>query len=61
MINNELDEVNKLILSNKICDNAEKTKFNLFSYRNTALLPPISIGNSMIERSASFQFLGILR
>ena len=60
MMNNELDEVNKWILSNKICINAEKTKYIIFSYKNTVHLPPISIGNSMIERSDTLKFLGIM-
>ena len=60
MINNELDEVNKWILSNKNCVNVEKTNYVLFSHRNTAHLSPISIGNSMIKRSGSIKFLGIM-
>ena len=60
MINNELDEVNKWILSDKIRISAEKTRYNLFSCRNIAYLPPISIGNSMMERSVSLKFLGIM-
>ena len=52
--------MNKWILSNKICINAEKTKYILFSYKNTVHLPPISIGNSRIERSASLKFLGLM-
>ena len=60
MINNELDEVNKWILSNKICINAEKTEYIIFPYRNTAHLPPNSIGNLMIERSDTLKFLGIM-
>ena len=50
----------KWILSNKICVNPVKTKFILFSHRNTFHLPLISIGNSIIERTASLKFLGIM-
>ena len=60
LINNELDEVNKWLLSNKIYINAENSKYILFSYKNTVHLPPISIGNSMIERSDSLKFLGTI-
>ena len=60
IINNELDEVNKWILSNKICINTDKTKYILFSYRSSADLPPICIGRSAIERSASLKFLGVM-
>ena len=52
MKNNQLDEVNNWILSNTICINAEKTRYILFSYTNTAHLPPISIDISMIEKSS---------
>ena len=54
MINSEFDEVNKCILSNKICNNTKKTKFILFSYKNNAHLPPIE------ERSGSLNFLCIM-
>ena len=57
MINNELDEINNWILSNKICINAHKTKYILFSYKNTAHVPPILIGNSKLN---SLKFLGIM-
>ena len=60
IINNELDEVNKWILSNKISINTEKTKYILFSYRSTADLPPIFIGRSKIEKSTSLKFLGVV-
>ena len=44
----------------KFVFNDEKIKIILFLYRNTTHLPPISIGNSVIERNTSLNCVGIM-
>ena len=60
LINTELSNVNRWLVSNKISINIDKTKFIIFSYRKTIDFSPlIRIGGSTIHRTDNIKFLGI--
>jgi len=59
-INAELVNVNSWLKANKICINANKTKYILFTYRKNIVLPPILINNDRIGEVNHIKFLGIL-
>ena len=48
-LNHELNNVNNLVTSNRICINADKTKYMIFSYRKLLHLTYIKIGSATIE------------
>jgi len=58
-INSELAKINTWLLSNKISTNIEKTKYMCFSYNSTTHLPPIYLGNNIINETQSIKFLGL--
>ena len=59
-LNHELNNVNKWLTSNRICINADKTKYVIFSYRKLLYLPNIKIGSATIEETNNIKFLGII-
>ena len=58
-INVHLEFVNRWLAANKIAINAQKTKYIIFSYRQSLQLDPIYIGGSQIEGICSTKFLGL--
>lgn len=58
-INEQLNNVNNWLISNKICINASKTNYISFSYRLNIDMPLISIGSARISEVDSTKFLGI--
>jgi len=58
-INHELSKVYDWLIANKISVNTEKTKFIIFSYKNTPIISPIFLGNSQITETSSMKFLGV--
>ena len=59
LINYNLELLNKWLLSNRICINASKTNYIIFSYRKILDLDCIRIGTHRINRTSSVRFLGI--
>jgi hypothetical protein len=55
-INSELEHVNNWLSVNKIMLNTDKTKYMIFSYREEYTLPPIQIGNSIIDSTTCSKF-----
>ena len=58
-VNCELKRVNRWLRCSKICLNADKTKFMLFSYRKEFMLPGIFIDDCLIEECDALKYLGI--
>ena len=58
-INNELNNIYKWLCANKICLNADKTKYMVFSYGPNALNSAIKIGEHYIIKAKTIKFLGI--
>lgn len=58
-INFELQNINKWLNSNKISLNADKTKYTIFSYRNTFHIQRITLGNFVIKFTDVTKFLGV--
>jgi hypothetical protein len=59
-INQEINQINEWLRSNKLSLNVAKSKFMVFHQRNkTFLNPTIMINNTPIEKVDSFNFLGI--
>ena len=56
----ELNNVNNYLSSNRICINADKTKYMIFSYRKLLYLTNIKIGSATIEETKNIKFLGII-
>ena len=59
-LNHELNNVNNWLTSNRICINADKTKYMIFSYRKLLHLTNIKIGSATIEETNNIQFLRII-
>ena len=60
VINNELNNLNRWLVSNKISINTDKTKFIIFSYRkNLNFSPLIKIGGATIRSTNNIKFLGV--
>lgn len=63
-LNIELTKVFNWLVLNKLYLNASKTKYMLFHYPQKKIeydqLPPVMIGGMQIERTSSFNFLGII-
>ena len=59
IINRELNNVNNWLTSNRICINADKTKYMIFSYRRLINLSNIKIGSAAICETNNIKFLGI--
>ena len=59
LINSELKCLDRLLKSNKISINADKTKYMLFSYDKNVNFPDISVGNNTINETYLTKFLGI--
>ena len=58
-INQELNNINSWLVTNKICINSSKTKYIVFSYGRNIDLPLIKIGNHKISATDNVKFLGI--
>jgi len=58
-INIELSNVYRWLNANKININVDKTKYILFSYKKTLVMPPIYIGDSQITETSCTKFLGL--
>ena len=56
----ELNKVNNWISSNRICINADKTKYMIFSYRKLLYLTNIKITSATIEEINNIKFFGII-
>ena len=56
----ELNKVNNWLTSNRICINADKTKYMIFSFRKLFHLTNIKIGSATIEETNNIKFLGII-
>ena len=59
-INSQLNHVNQWLTANKIAINTNKTKYIVFSNQSSVTLPPIYIGNGLIEPTNSTKFLGVI-
>ena len=59
-LNHELNNINNWLTSNRICINADKTKYMIFSYRKLLHLPNIKIGFATIEETNNIKFFGII-
>ena len=59
-LNHELSNVNNWVTSNRICINADKTKYMIFSYRKLLHLTNIKIGSATIKETNHIKFLGII-
>ena len=59
-LNHELNNVNNWQTSNRICINAHKTKYIIFSYGKLLHLINIKIGSATIEEINNIKFLGII-
>ena len=59
-LNHELNNVNNWLTSNRICVNADKIKYMLFSYRKLLHINNIKIGSKTIEEANNIKFLGII-
>ena len=59
LINSELKCLDRLLKSNKISINADKTKYMLFSYNKNVNFPDISVGNNKINETSVSKFSGI--
>ena len=51
---------NNRLTSNRICINADKTKYMIISYRKLSHLTNIKIGSATIEKTNNIKFLGII-
>jgi len=58
-INQELSKIHEWLLTNKISVNTDKTKYIIFSYRNSPTTAPIFLGNSQISETSDIKFLGV--
>ena len=58
-INNEFNNIYKWLCANKICLNADKTKYMFFSYGPNVLYSTIKIGDHYIIKTKTIIFLGI--
>ena len=59
LINNELICLNRWLKSNKISNNADRTKYMLFSYNKIANFKTMKIVNNKINETSVTKFLGI--
>ena len=60
-INDELNEINVWLSSNKLCLNVKKTKFQVFHTSQRDMeYPKLHIDNMDIERVTQFNFLGLI-
>ena len=59
LINSELKCLDRWLKSNKICINADKTKYMLFSYNKNVNFPDISVSNNKINETSVTKFLCI--
>jgi len=59
-VNAALGNVNSWLRANKLSINAEKTKYIVFSYGGSKILPRIQIGDEEINRTDEIKFLGII-
>ena len=50
-LNHELNNVNNWLTANRICINADKTKYTIFSYRRLLHLTNVKIGSATIEET----------
>ena len=59
-VNAELAKIYRWLLSNKICLNADKTKYIIFSYRRAYNFSPLlKLGNNTIKSTNNIKFLGV--
>ena len=56
IINSELKCLDRLLKSNKISINADKTKYMLFSYGKEVNFPDITVGNNTINETSVTKF-----
>ena len=54
------NNVNNYLTSNRICINADKTKYMIFSYIKPLHLTNIKIGSATIEKTNNIKFFGII-
>ena len=59
-LNNELKNDNNWLTSNRICINADKTKYMIFSYRKLLHLTNIKMDLQTIEETNNIKFGGII-
>ena len=59
LINSELKCLDRWLKSNKICINADKTKYMSFSHGEDINFPDISVGNNTINETSVTKFLGV--
>lgn len=60
-LNDQLDNISRWLMSNKLTLNAKKTKFMVFHPRQKHVHPPkLVFGNQQIEQVHTFKFLGII-
>ena len=59
-LNHELNNVNNWLTLNRICINADKTKYMISSYRKLLHLTNIEIVSATIEETNNIKFLGII-
>ena len=57
-LNHELNNVNNWLTANRICINADKTKYMIFSYGRLLHLTNIKIGSATIEETNNLKILG---
>ena len=57
-LNHELNNVNNWLTPNRICINADKTKYMIFSNRKLLHLTYIEISSATIEETNNIKFLG---
>ena len=59
-LDHDLNNVNNWLTSNRICINADKTKYMIFSYRKLLHLTNIKITSATIEETNNIKFVGII-
>lgn len=59
-INTHLVSIDRWLSANKMAINKNKTKYMIFSNRNVVTLPPIYIGDGIIQPTVSTKFLGLI-
>ena len=58
-LNLQLISIDHWLRSNKLQINANKSNFIIYSYRNTYNIPPVSLGQNMIQQTTNTKFLGL--
>ena len=59
-LNYEVNNVTNWLTSNRICINADKTNYMIFSYRKQIHLTNIKTGSATREETNNMKFLGII-